>query len=349
MYTEEDLIKYSFFSKLKIKYVLEQSTGVITKNYFIDFINSVIEEKQPFTLLLFEIDNFEQIMENYGSMLSEEFLQHFANSITAYIKDKGLVARYSAEKFMIILFGSYSYDELRAFLYDLYNVPSTPFKSRITISGITSSVSITTGTVSYPSDGKNINDLLTKLDKTIYRGKQKGRGCFIIYVDEKHRDIDVTKKLDETTINIMARLSSIIEKTSDIKTAAQLSLDYLITVLRISNAIILLDDKMIQSNRDIPFDDYGLNFNELDKLFNKNDIVVKYYDTALIEDIAMTLYDLFINNDVLSIIVTKIQTNDTTIGYILFCETLARRMWREKDESIIYFLSKLLGMKKLID
>jgi hypothetical protein len=54
----------------------------------------------------------------------------------------------------------------------------------------------TIGSASYPEDAKNYNDLFSMSDKTLYRGKMKGRNCFIIYLPEKHADINLKTQRD---------------------------------------------------------------------------------------------------------------------------------------------------------
>ena len=348
MYKEENLIKYSFFSKLKIKYVLDHTTGAILRNYFVDYINSRIESKEPFSLILIEIDNFNQIFDNYGFIISDEFLSQFSDRLISFVGDKGLVSRFGADQFAVLYFGQFDYDSIKAVIDDYYNIIGAPLRSKIVLDDISIIPSATCANVSYPNDGKTFGELEIKLNKALYRGRAKGRNCYIIYVDEKHKDIDIRKQYEEKSIDIMKNISLIFEENKEYKNAVQEALNYLIKSLRVSNAVALLDDGLFQASRDLSFDDYGLNMDELDKLFTDDSDIATYYDISLISNLSETLFDLFNNNDVLSLIIAKIKYKGQEYGYVMFCESLVCRLWREKDEAIIYFLSILLGTEKVI-
>ncbi len=42
-----------------------------------------------------------------------------------------------------------------------------------------------------------MGDLLDLADKALYRGKMKGRNCYIIYLASKHKDINLKSERDK--------------------------------------------------------------------------------------------------------------------------------------------------------
>lgn len=59
-------------------------------------------------------------------------------------------------------------------------------------------VTITMGISRFPEDDSTCEGLLETADKALYRGKNKGRNCFIIYLPEKHANIELKTEKDRS-------------------------------------------------------------------------------------------------------------------------------------------------------
>jgi transcriptional regulator with GAF, ATPase, and Fis domain len=57
-------------------------------------------------------------------------------------------------------------------------------------------ITVTMGISRFPINANTYEDLLRIADKAFYRGKMKGRNCFIIYLDEKHKNINLKAERD---------------------------------------------------------------------------------------------------------------------------------------------------------
>ncbi len=70
-------------------------------------------------------------------------------------------------------------------------------------------VTATLGSASYPENATDFELLFGIMDKALYRGKSKGRNCFIIYVLEKHMYLDMNALNKHTLFDSYVRASLI--------------------------------------------------------------------------------------------------------------------------------------------
>ena len=65
MYSREELTQYEYFDRVldgrRISDVLDPLTGLVSKTHMIAFVQSLIEEKTPFTFGMIDLDNFKYI------------------------------------------------------------------------------------------------------------------------------------------------------------------------------------------------------------------------------------------------------------------------------------------------
>ena len=192
---------------------------------------------------ILDIDNFKLVNDNYGHKVGDECLKSIASNLADYIGEDGLVGRFGGDEFVIIYFKDTEYDAVHEYIERLYDV-GTIIRRRLCVDDVSFFVTATIGCASFPKDSTNYEDLFLKIDKALYRGKTKGRNCFIIYVESKHKDIEVHRKEESSLPNIIARID-------EIKNNKKLSLDkkiknilgHITFALQISEAAFVKADK----------------------------------------------------------------------------------------------------------
>jgi len=82
-------------------------TGLHNTRYFYRMLDVEIARTNrygtPFSLVLFDIDNFKQLNDNYGHQAGDEVLQELANILKSVSRESDTVVRYGGEEFIIIL------------------------------------------------------------------------------------------------------------------------------------------------------------------------------------------------------------------------------------------------------
>lgn len=193
MYSAKDLSEYPFFQaalqQTPIEVMHDPLTGVISRKWILSLVQQMVERGEPFYLAMLDLDNFKGINDTYGHHVGDQVLTQIATLLKEQIGSDGLVGRFGGDEFLFIYKKSCDYDVMREFLLRIYN--GTVFRRRLDLGGLNLYVTATIGAAAYPIDAKNATDLFSLVDRVLYRGKVKGRNCFILYVESKHSNIRI--------------------------------------------------------------------------------------------------------------------------------------------------------------
>lgn len=194
MYSHEELSGYSFFREVlessSLPAIHDALTGVISRPFMLRFIQSLIAENRPFALAMVDLDNFKSINDNYGHRTGDEMLGCVAAEIVRYVGKSGIVGRYGGDEFLFVYLDHTDYDNIHAFLDAMY-FDSRVFRQDRLIRDRTIFSTATIGCAVYPKDADSFEGLFALIDKLLYRGKSKGRNCFILYVPAKHAHLEI--------------------------------------------------------------------------------------------------------------------------------------------------------------
>ena len=82
-------------------------TGIANRHAYNELLAKEIERygrnNSPFAFLLFDIDEFKSINDNYGHDVGDDVIVDVANILKSHIRDIDFIARYGGEEFVIIL------------------------------------------------------------------------------------------------------------------------------------------------------------------------------------------------------------------------------------------------------
>jgi diguanylate cyclase (GGDEF)-like protein len=126
---------------------------------------------QGFSLVLFDVDHFKRVNDQYGHRAGDKCLKEIVNRIKPHLRKSDFMARYGGEEFMIILPGTSKEDAYRTaekirlliertrYVYQERDIP-------VTISlGVTSTC---------PTD-RGVEGLFARVDGALYQAKNSGR------------------------------------------------------------------------------------------------------------------------------------------------------------------------------
>lgn len=136
---------------------------------------------RPFTVMMFDIDHFKKVNDQYGHAAGDQLLHHFAQRCLKTSRATDLVGRYGGEEFMILLSETNLEaarligERLRQFIMN------TPFETDAGKITITSSIGIAEA-------GKQdtLETLIERADAALYKAKNLGRNRVV---------------MDDTTLN----------------------------------------------------------------------------------------------------------------------------------------------------
>ena len=341
MYTKEDLLKYDYFKDVNFDYALDSLTGVLTRANILGFAKHLIDQKIPFMMSLIDIDNFKLVNDNYGHMVGDGCLRFVGNGRADFVGSDGLVGRFGGDEFVIIYFKALEYDDVHDYIEKLFNEGHV-VRRKISVDSYKFYITATAGCASFPKDALNYDDLFLTVDKALYRGKMKGRNCFIIYVESKHKNIEVHRKEQYSLPNIFSRVNELANNSNaSFDEKIKNILNYVKSALRISEAALLFSDARIITSDD----GYESEVNaECVKIFDcltaANDIFIPTELNKVTENAKVA--NFISSKKIITFMASKIKFGKETIGYFILFEGKITRIWQESDIALLLYLNKVI-------
>ena len=176
---------------------IDQMTKANQKSYIDNRAKNNMLTKTPFVVVYIDIDNFRHINDEYGQMIGDMILIEMVSTAKNFLGDRGAISRIGGDRFLVIYDIDDDYDTVHDFLFDLKMTMQRI--STCSSRGIT--VTLTLASAQYPSDGV-YELLLKKCEKALIRGKNKGRDCFVMYLEEKCGRVTIDDKISDKIVKI---------------------------------------------------------------------------------------------------------------------------------------------------
>lgn len=347
MYTKNEIYRIPFFQTLDSNdtydNVIDPLTKTISRKYILKYVEHLIEEDVPFSLGIVDLDNFKYVNDNYGHTIGDLTLIKFSEALVSYVSDMGLVGRFGGDEFIVVFLGKTDYKSVYEFYNQMYNYSNVvrlnyPIKHNVNVV-----LTATTGAASYPNDSDNFEDLFLKADKALYRGKTKGRNCFIVYVDYKHKDIDVTKSVKRSLHLSLQEIFSVFESDIPLTNKINQALIDAKESLKITDAFYLDNNFNILNGTSMSTSMVDLSDFNADTLLEE-DMIYTCNNPRDIARASQKLLEFCNEIKILSILICKIKVYGKDFGYIVLGESRIERIWQEDDLTLAVYLSKLVGM-----
>ena len=157
--------------ELENKAYYDKLTGIYSRERFEYFLDLKLHQKRAFSLIMFDIDHFKLVNDNYGHDVGDSVLKELAMVVTEHKREEDVFARWGGEEFMIItdttLAGAEKFANKLRVAIRSYN-----FKY---VKKVTCSFGVTQYKI-----GDNKTTITKRVDDMLYRAKKSGRDCVII-------------------------------------------------------------------------------------------------------------------------------------------------------------------------
>jgi len=142
-------------------------------------ISACSRYKEPLSLVLCDIDFFKKLNDTYGHPFGDKVLKGIAEKLESNIRvDIDAAARYGGEEFVLIL-DKTTHDKAKETVDRIrQSIEDMSFK---TIDGEVVKKTMSFGIASYPEHARELNDLISKADKALYKAKSGGRNRVVVY------------------------------------------------------------------------------------------------------------------------------------------------------------------------
>ena len=179
-------------TKTKLNYLatIDPLTNIFNRRHFLELSESMI--KRPLTtnshasFLLFDIDHFKQINDQYGHFIGDQVLQGIARTCMKNLRTDDVLGRFGGEEFVILLpetkleAAKNIAERLRLLIEE------TPIMTDIGLIHTTISIGVA---IKGKACRLTIDQLLSRADRAMYLAKQAGRNRVIIW---EERDLQTT-------------------------------------------------------------------------------------------------------------------------------------------------------------
>ena len=328
--------------------MLDNLTQIFMRDVIIQYIEKHIKEKTEFAFGILDIDNFKNINDSYGHLVGDVVLKEVSNSLQGVCKNRGVVGRYGGDEFIFVFPKYKEYDEVWHIGFDLLKSASKiKFDDYDEIN-----ISYTLGISRFPKDASDLDGLFELADKALYRGKMKGRNCFIIYLPEKHANIDLKSKRDtiNSPIYIHSKIYEFLHSSSDLEKAIQNTMNYLGSYLMIDHLCIETKERLLYdyihpiSSKKEGFQRIGFT-----NIRNRMSNIGVFYVNVVKGAKELKTDNFYIELEKQSIyseVLCEIRVGNNVYGY-LRCDMVSMdtgRIWQQDDLVTIQFTAMIIGL-----
>lgn len=156
---------------------IDNLTGIKNRYYFDERIKEEVDlakrQKASFSLLLFDLDHFKLVNDNFGHDIGDKVLKRVTDAVSKIIRSYDIFARWGGEEFVVLMPNT---TEAEA-------VPAAE-KIRKTVEDIShpdiEKITISIGIAIWEADD-DVDQIFVKADKALYTAKNQGRNRVIVY------------------------------------------------------------------------------------------------------------------------------------------------------------------------
>ena len=161
-------------------------TGLPNRNYFIDTLKGLLQESREsdecnFAVLFLDLNRFKTINDSLGHSLGDRLIKNVGKRLSGMVREEDMVARFSGDKFGVILTDLLSRDEATSFADRLAKRLSEPY----TLDGrqvfTSAKIGIAFGNSKYPE----AEDILRDADIAMYYSKDHEEN-YVIFDQKMH-------------------------------------------------------------------------------------------------------------------------------------------------------------------
>lgn len=340
---------------------LDELTKANSKSYIVKKVNSAIASHQEFVLMIVDIDYFKQFNDTYGHMFGDIILIELVAECQKLLGDKGSIARIGGDEFLIFVNVEDDYDIVHALCFDIKQ--SLQKISAAALKGVV--ITVTIGSAQFPSDGDSFELLFRKCDKALYRGKKKGRDCFVMYSLEKCGPVTLEDEFEVETkevegLNAKNNLFSVLTGVNQflnndnaiddgIESAINLIGNYFyidrISLARIDPRSKKILKKDVWHNK-VVRTKYEPRCSEADMPIWAEAMGEKMFirtDDSRTEPENWPLKEAFNDDHTIASLSFELVINDMSFGLLRFDMTTGKRHWQPEDYQVFLLISKLFA------
>ena len=172
-------IEHAYHEEIYRLTTVDGLTQIYNKRYFMEVLEREISRSHRYgrelSLIMFDIDHFKAVNDNYGHLAGDYVLKHLASVIKARIRREDIMARYGGEEFAIVLPEIDNFNAMRFSEKIRILVENTHFQFEETTIPLAISIGVSTSS----EEVRSPDEFIKLADDNLYEAKRSGRNCVV--------------------------------------------------------------------------------------------------------------------------------------------------------------------------
>lgn len=165
----------SLEAQLREQAMRDALTGLYNRRYLNDSLTRELSHVQregiPLSVIMLDIDHFKKINDTYGHKMGDIVLINLSDTIKRHVRGGDIPCRFGGEEFVILLPGASTEIAMRR-----AEAFRSMFEKQVITSGpLTIQATISLGVATFPTHGRDIEEVINQADLALYAAKQAGR------------------------------------------------------------------------------------------------------------------------------------------------------------------------------
>lgn len=341
MYTEEQLQQYPYFEKIlkknSLDIILDTLTGIVSRGYILGFVRALIADGTPFTFAMLDLDNFKFINDTYGHHVGDGVLVGVANDLIRYLDGYGIAGRFGGDEMLIVNLRDLTVEQKKPWLNGFFE-DDTVLRKNIDLENCRPFITGTIGCASFPENATDYDGLFALIDKTLYRGKTKGRNCYIYYRDDMHKNLEIQKIAKHGLYTMLHDIGQQFRNGGETLTEKLNAVsEMLFGELRISELYYVGKRGTMHAVANTEVEEI---VNDIGALMTED--IYSTNSFRKIEYVSPVFYEVLRKWQIETVLIVRIGDEKEAYGYLLCAEPRSLRIWQEDESAILFYLANLI-------
>jgi diguanylate cyclase (GGDEF)-like protein len=175
--------KIHLFQESQRLAITDDLTDLYNVRHFYKILDTEIARTEryqtPFSLVLFDVDDFKRLNDSYGHQAGDEVLHSIASTMKQMARKTDVLARYGGEEFIAVLPNT-----AREKAFSLASRIKEAVEGKVFLGEKAVAVTLSGGVATFPEDAEDSKTLLYAADMAMYAAKAAGKGKICCYKKE---------------------------------------------------------------------------------------------------------------------------------------------------------------------
>lgn len=148
-------------------------TKLWNREYMNQLLDKFITQQNNFSVIMFDLDHFKKINDNYGHPVGDKVLKKFVQLLSRAIPKNASAIRYGGEEFLVVLPNKNGKEA-----FEIADKIRNKVQIELKIKEIKKKITVSGGVKEYSKDLDKLT-LIEEADKNLYMAKQNGRNKIV--------------------------------------------------------------------------------------------------------------------------------------------------------------------------